>query len=55
MSRIMDEVRTEAAITATIDTLRDVGVSEGEIKAKIMTKYNLSEKEAKDYMMEKIA
>lgn len=51
MSKIMDEVRIEA----TIDTLRDVGISESEIKEKIMAKFKLSEKEAKSYMEKKIA
>ncbi|MCD8069280.1 MAG: hypothetical protein LUE87_10430, partial [Lachnospiraceae bacterium] len=48
-------VAQETAILTTIETLRDIDFSESEIREKIMAKYNLSEKKAAEYMIQRIA
>ncbi|MCD7847732.1 MAG: hypothetical protein LUG49_06875 [Oscillospiraceae bacterium] len=45
----------DEAIVTTIETLREVNISDAVIKEKIMTKYSLTEREAKDYLLEKSA
>ena len=42
-------------IQGTIDTLREFGHPESDIKARIMKKYNLSPSEAEDYLSRAIA
>ncbi|MCD7750473.1 MAG: hypothetical protein LUI10_01815 [Lachnospiraceae bacterium] len=42
-------------ILGTIDAWREVEISEAEIKKKIMAKYDLTEKEAAEYMLKKSA
>ena len=44
------ERENKAAIKVTIETMRDDGKTEAEIKARIMKKYDLDEKTAEDYM-----
>ncbi len=52
---IKDEVAREVAIETTIETARQFGISEEAILGKVMGKYNLSESEAKSYMLKKSA
>ena len=45
-----DEVRKEGRIEGTVETMRDFGHGDEEIKKVIMEKYSLSEKEAEMYL-----
>ncbi len=49
------EVAREASITAMIEAWRTVSIPESQIKEMIMAKYNLTEAEAKGYMLKKSA
>ncbi|MCC8196586.1 MAG: hypothetical protein LIO49_07305 [Ruminococcus sp.] len=49
------DAERNGAILGTIDAWREVQISEIEIKNKIMAKYNLTEKEAAEYMLKKSA
>ncbi len=55
MCKAWSDAQKDSAIFATIDTWREVPISEAEIKDKIMAKYNLNESEAKNYMLKKSA
>ncbi len=55
MCKMLEEMRNETAILATIDTCQTLKVPEAEIKSMIMDKYNLTETQALDYMNQKIA
>lgn len=44
------EGRKEGRIEGTVDTMRDFGYGDAEIKKAIMQKYSLSEKEAEKYL-----
>jgi len=43
--------RNEGIIIGTVDTLRDMGLDDKSIIAKIMEKYSLSQKEAEGYVL----
>ncbi len=45
----------DEAIVTTIETLREVNISDPVIEEKIMAKYNLTESEAKDFLLKKSA
>ncbi len=63
MCKMLEEMRNEAVqeakmpitIAAAIDTCRDLGLGEQEIKERIISKFNLSEVEALEYMQKKSA
>lgn len=59
MCKLMDDFRNEVAretgIRTTIDTARQFGASEEAILGNIMGKFNLSESEARSYMLKKSA
>ena len=55
MCKAWSDAQKDSAILATVETLRDLNFMEAEIKEKIMAKYNLTEKEAKEYMLKKSA
>ncbi len=55
MCKLMEDMRNEATILGAIETLRDLAFSEAEIKDRIIAKYNLTEAEAKNYMLKKSA
>lgn len=59
MCKLMEDMRNEAArdaaILAYIESARHYGVADDLIIADIMKKYNLTEQEAKDYMLKKSA
>ena len=55
MCKLMEDMRNEATILGAIETLRDLAFSEVEIKDRIVAKYNLTEAEAKNYMLKKSA
>ncbi len=50
-----DDRAKDSAILSAIDMCRELGVSEREIKTRIMAKYNLTKKEAAEYMVKKSA
>ncbi|MCC8125899.1 MAG: hypothetical protein LIO92_00655 [Clostridiales bacterium] len=45
----------EESILATIEAWREVEIPEADIKKRIMAKYDLTEKEAAEYMLKKSA
>ncbi len=45
----------DEAIVTTIETMREVNISDPVIEEKIMAKYNLTESEAKDFLLKKSA
>jgi len=55
MCKLMEDMRNDVAIKATVDTARRYGVSESAILADIMEQFGLSESEAKGYMLKKSA
>lgn len=55
MCKLMEDMRNEAAIKSAIDTARRYGASEDAILADIMKQFELSEAEAKSYMLKKSA
>ncbi|MCD7732181.1 MAG: Rpn family recombination-promoting nuclease/putative transposase [Oscillospiraceae bacterium] len=55
MEDFRDEIARDSAIEASIDTARQFGISEDAILENIMGRFNLTESEAKSYMLEKSA
>ncbi len=51
--KMVEDLTRESAVFASIEAWRDVEISEDEIKRMIMAKYNLTEEQAKDYMLKK--
>lgn len=54
-SDAQNDAARKAAILSAIEAWREVGISETEIKQKIMAKYNLTDQEATEYMLKKSA
>lgn len=55
MCKAWSDAQAEAAILAYIESARHYGASDAVIMADIMKKYNLTEEQAKDYMLKKSA
>ncbi len=55
MCKAWSDAQENAAILSAIDAWREVAISETEIMNRIMAKYNLSESEARNYMLKKSA
>ncbi len=55
MEDLRDEIARDSAIEASIDTARQFGGSEEAILGNIMGRFNLTESEAKSYMLKKSA
>jgi len=55
MEDFRDEIAREVSIETTIETARQFGISEEAILGNVMGKYNLSESEARSYMLKKSA
>ncbi|MCC8050811.1 MAG: hypothetical protein LIP10_09160 [Clostridiales bacterium] len=51
MSKLMEDMRNEAAILSAIGTARFYNIPEGTILTDIMKCFDLTEKQAKEYML----
>ncbi len=55
MCKLMEDMRNDAAIESAIETARRYGIAENLILADIMSRFELSDSEAKAYMLKKSA
>ncbi len=55
MCKLMEDMRNETAIWSAIETARQFGISDDAILDNIMSRFNLTESEAKEYMLKKSA
>ena len=53
MSKLLEDMRIETAIVSAVETARRYEIGDDAILVDIMTRFNLKENEAKNYMLVK--